>query len=105
MTRGQARAPVDVREFEDYVQRAEARFAADARPEIARLFALYRELRLRFERDLGADSRDAIVARAAALMLIQYRAETSDPRDPPGWRALIAGASDRRRSDRRPGRA
>jgi hypothetical protein len=84
MNQGQERPPIDVREFDDYVRRAEVRFAADARPEIARLFALYGELRLRFERDLGADSRDAIVSRAAALMLIHYRAESPDPHDPPG---------------------
>ncbi len=84
MNRGQRRPPIDVREFDDYVRRAEVRFAADARREIARLFALYGELLLRFERELGADSRDAIVSRAAALMLIQYRAESCNPHDPPG---------------------
>lgn len=65
------------------MRRAEARFAADAPPQTAQLFALYRELRLRFERDLGADSRDAIVSRAA-LMPIQRRAEWREPHDPPG---------------------
>ncbi|MDL1859750.1 hypothetical protein FBR04_01795 [Betaproteobacteria bacterium PRO7] len=84
MNQGQGRPPIDVREFEDYVRRAEARFAADAHPETAQLLALYRQLRLRFERDLGADSRDAIVSRAAALMLIQCRAESRDAHDPPG---------------------
>lgn len=79
MNRGQGRPPIDVREFEDYVRRAELRLAADARPEITRLFALCRQLRQRFERDLGTGSRDAIVSRAAALMLIQYRAESADP--------------------------
>jgi hypothetical protein len=81
MTQAQSRPVRDISEFEDYVRRAEARFAADTRPEIARLFALYQELRQRFEHELGADSRDAMVSRAAALMLIQYRV---DPPRPPG---------------------
>lgn len=80
MTPNHGPAP-DRCEFEDYVRRAEARFAADPHAEIARLFALYEELRPRFERDLGAGSRDAMVSRAAALMLIQYRAGSSA--DPP----------------------
>lgn len=79
MTRDHGEALIDQREFEEYVRRAEGRLAADPRPEIARLVALYEELRLRFERDLGAGSRDAMVSRAAALMLIQYRAESADP--------------------------
>jgi len=84
MTQAHARPPRDISEFEDYVQRADARFAAATGAEIARLFDLYLELRLRFDRDLGAGSRDAMVSRAAALMLIQYRAESRDPADPPG---------------------
>jgi hypothetical protein len=81
MTQAHSRPVRDISEFADYVQRAETRFTADPRPEIARLFALYQELRLRFERDLGTYSRDAMVSRAAALMLIRYRAE---PPSPPG---------------------
>lgn len=53
MNRGQGRPPIDIREFEDYVRRAEARFAADAHPEVAQPLALSRELRglrPRFER-------------------------------------------------------
>lgn len=91
MKRKQAHAPIDVRAFEEYVQRAEARFAGDTRPEITRLLAHYRELRQRFERDLGGDSRDAIVSRAAALMLIQYVAAAPDPGDSRASGKLRAG--------------
>lgn len=90
MNRGRRRPPIDVREFEDYVRRAEvrraeARFAAGAHLRIAQPFAPDRELRPRFERDRGADSR------AAAPMGIRCRAGPRDPHEPPGWRALKAG--------------
>ncbi len=84
MTQGHARPPRDISEFDDYVQRAEARFAAATDAEVTRLFALYQQLRPRFDRDLGAGSRDAMVSRAAALMLIQYRAGSRDPAGPSG---------------------
>lgn len=59
MNRGQGRPPIDTREFEDYVRRAEARFAADAHPEVAQPLALSRELRgtaAAVRAHLGADS-------------------------------------------------
>lgn len=60
-------------EFESYIARAEQRFASDPRPEVAALFAAYRELAARFAAELG-DGRDVAVSKAAALMLIQTRA-------------------------------
>ena len=63
-------------ELETYIARAEERFAADLRPEVAALFAGYRELCERFAAELG-DARDVAVSRAAALMLIQTRAKAA----------------------------
>jgi predicted enzyme related to lactoylglutathione lyase len=61
-------------ELEASVARMEARAAAALDPSLQELGSIYRELAARFEHDLGAASRDAALAKSAALMVLQAAA-------------------------------
>jgi Protein of unknown function (DUF1653) len=53
------------------VERMEAVLSASTVPHVDQLLTSYHQLVARFEQDLGANSRDAWLARASALMLVQ----------------------------------
>jgi hypothetical protein len=72
-------ADVSEEELAATVQRMEARLAGDRSEPIAHLLALYRELAPRFERDLAASSRDILMAKASALMLVQAAVDKPPP--------------------------
>lgn len=53
------------------LERMEATLSTSAVAEVGVLMGLYRQLAVRFERDLGADTRDVWPAKAGARMLLQ----------------------------------
>ncbi len=53
------------------VARLEATLSTSAVAEVGALMGLYRQLAVRFERDLGTHTRDVWLAKASALMLVQ----------------------------------
>ena len=65
------------------VARMEANLARSSHEQVVRLFAHYHALVPRFEKDLGASSRDVLLARSAALMLIQATARADDASEDP----------------------
>ena len=60
------------------VGQMEARFSLHRGTEVKQLFHLYKELALRFERELGASERDVALAKASALMLVQEFARANN---------------------------
>jgi hypothetical protein len=56
------------------VQRMEASLSADRLASVQQLMQLYRLVAARFEQDLAASARDASLAKASALMLVQAAA-------------------------------
>src|SRR5438309_3878445 len=60
------------------VARMEARLAALADPSLIEPRRIYGELVPRFERDLGASPRDVVLARSAALMVLQALAKARE---------------------------
>ena len=60
------------------VVRMEANLACSSKEQVVGLLTHYRALVPRFENDLGASSRDVLLARSAALMLIQAAAQAAD---------------------------
>ena len=53
------------------VRRMQARLGAVSTPTVVELLEIYRELALRFERELASSPRDVALAKASALMLVQ----------------------------------
>ena len=66
--------PASREEIEATVARLQARAAAELDPSLKELWTIYQELAPRFEQDLGAVSRDAALAKSAALMVLQAAA-------------------------------
>lgn len=59
------------------VARMETRLAYSSNEQVVALLAHYRALVPRFANDLGASSRDVLLAMSAALMLIQASAQAA----------------------------
>ncbi|HSI50348.1 MAG TPA: hypothetical protein VLA61_18915 [Ideonella sp.] len=57
----------------------ELKLAALRNEEVLVLMVKYRELCVRFEKDLSASPRDLALAKASALMLVQAIAQQDDP--------------------------
>jgi predicted enzyme related to lactoylglutathione lyase len=66
--------PASREELEATVARIQARAAGEPDPSLQELWTIYQELAARFDRDLGAASRDAALAKSAALMVLQAAA-------------------------------
>lgn len=65
---------LDEAELRATVARMDAKLSASEQPQVRQLMRLYRELALRFERDLAACEKDVLLAQASALMLVQAAA-------------------------------
>lgn len=66
-------------ELAQTVERMELKLAALRNEEVLVLMVKYRELCVRFEKDLSASPRDLALAKASALMLVQAIAQQDDP--------------------------
>lgn len=66
---------VSLEELAETVERMESRLSRDEAVLVRRMWRLYEDLAPRFERDLRASARDVVLAKSAALMLIQAAAK------------------------------
>jgi len=75
-----AAVPLDEAQLAETVDRMTSRLEASASVTVRQLMQWYRPLARRFETDLAGRSREVLLARASALMLVQAAAQAKDAR-------------------------